>query len=196
MRPIRSVLLLSWALMGAVWAQAQTATSAPASVESKSKKATKPKPKPKKAELATGAAAVAAAGAVGASALAPSGLPPELQAIADQIHTGRLPCELGQTVTLLPDAREPGRFNLFLKQHVYQLMPVQSATGALRLEDPAKGAVWIQLADKSMLMNNQLGQRMADMCQSAAQMQVAAAHKLAPPPSLLESSPGSGLAQK
>ena len=94
------------------------------------------------------------------------------------------------------DAREPGRFNLFLKNHVYNLSPVKSATGAIRLEDTVQGAVWIQLADKSMLMNSQLGQRMADVCQSHSQMQVAQANKLTPPPSLLEPLPGKGLAQK
>ena len=186
MRPIRFAFLLSCALMCAGWAQAQTATASGTSVEAKSKKAAKPKQKPKKAVEEAQFKPVADA----------ADLPADLQAIADQIHTGKLPCELGQTVTLLHDAREPGRFNLFLKNHVYHLTPVQSATGALRLEDAAKGAVWIQLADKSMLMNNQLGQRMADMCQSPSQLQVAAAHKLAPPPSLLEPMPGNGLAQK
>ncbi len=194
MRPIRPVLLLTLGLMCAWGAQAQTA---PATATAKSKKVAKSpaQSKPAKAALAAGAVGVAA-GAAGAAALSVSNLPPELQAVADQIHTGKLPCELGQTVTLLRDAREPGHFNLFLKQHVYHMVPVQSATGALRLEDPAKGAVWIQLSDKSMLMNNQLGQRMADMCQSTSQMQVAEANKLAPPASLLEPLPGTGLAQK
>jgi hypothetical protein len=194
MRPIRSVLLLTLGLVCAWGAQAQTA---PATATAKSKKVAKSpaKSKPAKAALAAGAVGVAA-GAAGAAALSVSQMPPELQAVADQIHTGKLPCELGQTVTLLRDAREPGHFNLFLKQYVYHMVPVQSATGALRLEDPAKGAVWIQLSDKSMLMNNQLGQRMADMCQSTSQMQVAEANKLAPPASLLDPLPGTGLAQK
>jgi hypothetical protein len=47
-----------------------------------------------------------------------------------------------------------------------------------------------------MLMNSHLGQRMADVCQSPAQMQVAEALKLSPPPSLLDPLPGKGLAQK
>ena len=117
-------------------------------------------------------------------------------AIASQVHTGQIVCEFGQTVSLQPDPKWPGRFNLSLKPHTYHLTPVQSATGTIRLEDPRSGAVWIQLADKSMLMNTHLGQRLADMCQSPSQLQVAAAHKLAPPPSLLEPMPGNGLAQK
>ena len=189
MRPTPIALVFMLALLGSGWACAQSGVAS-ASVEAKSKKTTKPKQKPKKAAEAPSAAVAPAP-----LAAAPE-LPAELQAIADQIHTGKLPCELGQTVTLLHDAHEPGRFNLFLKNHVFHLTPVQSATGAIRLEDPAKGAVWIQLADKSMLMNSQLGQRMADACQSPAQMQVAQAHKLAPPPSLLDPLPVNGLAQK
>ena len=191
MRPTPIVLILTMALLGSGWASAQSGTAS-TQVESKSKKPSqKPKQKPKKAaEAPTAPAPVPAAVAHG------NELAPELQAVADQVHTGKLPCELGQTVTLLHDAREPGRFNLFIKNHVFHLTPVQSATGAIRLEDPAKGAVWIQLADKSMLMNSQLGQRMADVCRSPSQMQVAQAHKLAPPPSLLDPVPGTGLAQR
>lgn len=186
MRLIPIALTLTVAL-NAGWASAQSVGSS-TQIETKSKKPVKQKPK-KAAEATSPATAVAA------SEPSPP-LAPELQAIADQIHTGKIPCELGQTVTLLHDAHEAGRFNLFLKNHVYHLTPVRSATGAIRLEDPVKGAVWIQLSDKSMLMNSQLGQRMADVCQSPAQIQVAQAQKLAPPPSLLEPLTGNGLAQK
>jgi hypothetical protein len=189
MRATPIALFLIAALWGGDVALAQTATDS-VQVEAKSKKASKHKPKPKKAAETHAAQAAPAPNVTG------NELPPELLAIADQIHTGKLPCELGQTVTLLHDAHERGRFNLFIKNHVFHLTPVVSITGAIRLEDPAKGAVWIQLADKSMLMNNHLGQRMADACQSPAQIQVAQAHKLAPPASLLDPLPGSGLAQK
>jgi hypothetical protein len=123
-------------------------------------------------------------------------LPPDLLAISEQIYTGKLPCELGQSVTLLHDGHELGRFNLFAQNQYFHMTPVHSATGAIRLEDPEKGAVWIQLADKSMLMSNQSGERLADVCQSPSQMQVAEAQKMSPPPSLLEPLTGNGLAQK
>lgn len=180
-------------VLGGATAQTVSGSSPSSSPEAKAKKSGKSKSKPKKSATLETAAPVAAA--AGPANLAPD-MPVDLQAIVDQIHVGRMPCELGQTVTLLHDAHQAGRFNLFIKNHIYSMQPVRSATGALRLEDPAKGAVWIQLADKSMLMNNQLGQRMADLCQSPAQMQVAEAQKLSPPPHLLESAPGAGLAQK
>ncbi|MDI9331129.1 MAG: hypothetical protein QM527_07440 [Alphaproteobacteria bacterium] len=199
MRTFRQSWFLLMLLLCAGWAQAQSVNtiSGAAAVEAKQKKGKTKPGKPKKAAAVVGTAAVA--GSAAALATMPpvaADFPSELQTIADQIHVGKLPCELGQSVTLLRDAREPGTFNLFIKNHVYQMKPVVSATGALRLEDSDKGAVWIQLADKSMLMNSQLGQRMADLCQSPSQMQVAQAQKLAPPPHLLEPLPANGLAQK
>jgi hypothetical protein len=44
----------------------------------------------------------------------------------------------------------------------------------VRLEDKA-GAVWLQIANKSMLMNQKAGQRLADECMSPEQQQVAEA---------------------
>jgi hypothetical protein len=184
MRHIYLSLFVSVALWCHGWVGAQTQPASSPPLEARSKKTTKPKHKKASEDPVVQPVAVV------------SELPPELQAIADQIHTGRMPCELGQSVTLLRDSKEQGHFNLFIKEQIYHLTPVQSATGAIRLEDHAKGAVWIQLSDKSMLMNTQLGQRLADMCQSRAQYQVAEAHKLAPPPGLFEQQPGNGLAQK
>lgn len=184
MRHFHLSLLMSFALLCHMGAHAQSSPANTPSIEARAKKTAKPKPKKAIEEPSTQPEAVT------------TDLPPELQVIADQIHTGRMPCELGQSVTLLRDSKELGRFNLFIKDQIYHLTPVQSATGAIRLEDSAKGAVWIQLSDKSMLMNTHLGQRLADMCQSRAQHQVAEAQKLAPPPGLFESQPGHGLAQK
>ena len=48
--------------------------------------------------------------------------------------------------------------------------PVESRTGAIRLEDPMRGAMWLQLGNKSMLMSQKLGQRLADECQSPQQV--------------------------
>ena len=42
--------------------------------------------------------------------------------------------------------------------------PVESRTGAIRLEDPQRGAMWLQLGNKSMLMSQKLGKRLADEC--------------------------------
>ena len=54
----------------------------------------------------------------------------------------------------------------------YRMSPVATSTGAVRLEDQKEGAVWIQIANKSMLMNQKLGQRLADECMSPQQVAV------------------------
>jgi hypothetical protein len=136
---------------------------------------------------AVGAAAAGAAVAAGVSEEAALGAA-EL-AIAERVHVGALPCELGNTVHLKPTADRPGHFDLQLAKVHYRLVPVVTSTGAIRLEDPKTGAVWLQLANKSMLMNHKLGQRMADECKSPAQVAVAEQFKLAPPPSVLDAAP-------
>jgi len=123
-----------------------------------------------------------------APAIQPSEVAPEQErvVVAEQVHTGRMTCELGNFVTVTPDAQNAGAFVVQIKQHKFHMVPVVSSTGAIRLEDAQAGAMWLQLANKSMLMNSKIGQRMADECQSPGQAAVAQAMKLAPPPSLLE----------
>jgi len=116
-------------------------------------------------------------------------LAPELMEIASQIYTGRLQCELGQVVMLLPVQEMPGRFLLTLKKQKYLMTPILTPTGAVKLEDQKLGAFWIQLGNKSMLFNSKLGQRMADECQGPGQQAVAMHERISPPPSLLEPLP-------
>ena len=67
--------------------------------------------------------------------------------------------------------------------------PVVTSTGAIRLEDNHDGgAVWLQLSNKSMLMDQKAGKRLADECASPAQLAVAEALKKNPAPSLLDMS--------
>jgi hypothetical protein len=49
------------------------------------------------------------------------------------------------------------------------MTPVQSESGAVRLEDEKTGVVWIQTIEKSMLMDSRRSKRVADACQSPAQ---------------------------
>lgn len=129
--------------------------------------------------------------AVASPALAPAlaAMPAQsdgLVAVAQQVHTGHMACELGNSVSVTPDEQNPGHFFVKMKHHTYRMAPVVSATGAIRLEDAQAGAMWLQLSNKSMLMNSKLGQRMADECQSPDQAVVARAMKLNPPPHLLD----------
>jgi hypothetical protein len=108
--------------------------------------------------------------------------------IAKKIHVGDIPCELGATVHITPHKRE-GFFNVRTGIHRFRMQPVESRTGAIRLEDPRAGAMWLQLGNKSMLMSQKIGQRLADECMSPAQAAVAEALKKNPAPSLLEPLP-------
>ncbi len=104
---------------------------------------------------------------------AEAALTPAELAIAQRVYQGRLPCELGAFVTLTADTKAPGYFDVQIKQQQYRMFPVETSTGAIRLEDRQAGAVWLQLANKSMLMNQKLGQRLADACISPEQALVA-----------------------
>ena len=110
--------------------------------------------------------------------------------IAQRVHQGRLPCELGAAVRVEPDQIQPGYFNVLGKGFHYRMHPVVTSTGAIRLEDKQAGAVWLQLANKSMLMDQKKGQRLADECAHPDQMAYAEQMKNTPPPPLIEVNTG------
>ncbi len=161
--PFMVTLLASscWLTAPAVWAQ-----SAPTHSRTEIKSTAK--------QVAAGIAAAEAA------------LDPLELSLAEQVHTGVLRCELGATVTLLHDPKASGYFNVFGKNFRYRMVPVITTTGAVRLEDHKAGAVWLQLSNKSMLMNQKIGQRIADGCMSPAQMTVAQTLKDKPVRGLLD----------
>lgn len=108
--------------------------------------------------------------------------------IAKKIYTGDIPCELGATVHITPHKRE-GFFIVRAGLQRFRMHPVESRTGAIRLEDPVAGAMWLQLGNKSMLMSQKWGKRLADDCMAPAQVVANEALKKNPTPSLLEPLP-------
>jgi hypothetical protein len=84
--------------------------------------------------------------------------------IADRVHTGDAACEFGQVVSVVRIDGRPGHFRLTYKKVAYTVVPEETTTGALRLEDKKAGIVWLQIPSKSMLMNSKIGQRMVDNC--------------------------------
>lgn len=113
-------------------------------------------------------------------------LPADQLSIAEKVHVGHLPCELGASVRMTADERSPGYFNLQGKGYKYRMRPVTSSTGAIRLEDEKAGAVWLQLANKSMLMDQKKGRRLADECVHPDQVAIANDMKINPPPALID----------
>jgi hypothetical protein len=118
--------------------------------------------------------------------LEPVVLSPEQMAIANRVLVGKINCELGAVVLMTHDEHSPGRFFLDLAKKRYAMLPVVTSTGAVRLEDESSGAVWLQLGNKSMLMNQKEGKRLADECMNPDQVLVAQALERNPQPGLLD----------
>ena len=127
------------------------APAKPAAKTASSTQAKKPQPTRRVAKAAAGATAAAA---VAAAAADPNVVLTDTDlAVARLVHTGRIPCELGADVTVTADQAKPGFFTVSTKGARYHMHPVESRTGAIRLEDGKAGAMWLQLSNKSMLMN-------------------------------------------
>lgn len=115
-------------------------------------------------------------------------LSPELLLVAEKVVLGTVPCELGAYVMVKQDA-SPGRFVLELGRQTFRMEPTLTSTGAIRLEDPSSGAVWLQLGNKSMLLNQRLGKRLADACVNLHQEAIALAMEHSKTPGLLDDEP-------
>ena len=83
---------------------------------------------------------------------------------ADRVLTGQSRCEFDQSVNVAAVPNQKGWFNVEYKGKSYTMAPETTTTGAVRLEDKKNGMMWLQIANKSMLMNSKIGQRMVDNC--------------------------------
>ena len=151
-------LLLNGALLSTP-AAAQTATQAGGKTA-----AAKPAAKPAARAPIKKAAAAAPAAAAAAAALSAG----QLDA-AQRVYTGQAQCEFGESIDINAVDGKPGHFHLRHKAATYNLVPEETTTGAVRLEDKRAGIVWLQIPSKSMLMNSKIGQRVADDCRMAQQ---------------------------
>ncbi len=89
--------------------------------------------------------------------------------VAARVLTGQADCEFNQRIDVAPLDGRPGYFTVSHMGRHYRMLPRETSTGAVRLEDPANGIVWLQIPAKSMLMNARRGQRMVDSCMHAEQ---------------------------
>jgi hypothetical protein len=111
----------------------------------------------------------------------------EQLAAAKLAHLGVYDCEFNQTIQLIPHPQATGYIEVAWKKDVYVMKPVLSSTGALRLEDVTGRTLMIQIANKSMLMDTKIGQRLVDECIHPMQRAAIEAMKANPAP------PGSSL---
>lgn len=118
------------------------------------------------------------------AAITPSAAAP---AAADEVWQGAYQCEHAEKVQLRPDT-VADQVHLQWKGQNWKMRRIDSRSGAMRLEDASGRMVWIQLGNKSMLLDQRLGKRLLDECQHAVQVQTAAQMKTNPPPALFDTS--------
>lgn len=104
---------------------------------------------------------------------------------SDEVWAGAYRCEHSEKVSLRPGAAAD-QVELQWKAQRWQLRRVDSRSGAMRLEDGGARMVWIQLGNKSMLLDQRLGKRLLDECQHDIQVETAARMKNNPPPALFD----------
>ena len=100
---------------------------------------------------------------------------PAQLAAAERVYYGTYTCEFDKTVQVATLPKFPGYAELRFGKSVYVMKPVESATGAIRLEDVKGETLVVQIASKSMLLNVKTGQRLLDGCVNEKQGKVAVA---------------------
>lgn len=97
----------------------------------------------------------------------PKSLPPadsEQLSAAQRAHYGEYLCEFDEKIDVGMNPTTPGYVDVKYKKSLFTMKPVLSSTGALRLEDVTGRTLLIQIANKSMLLDTKIGQRMVDNC--------------------------------
>lgn len=100
-------------------------------------------------------------------------------AAADRAYLGDYACEFKESVQINKHPKVAGYINVAWKKQVITMKPVLSSTGALRLEDVTGRTLMIQIANKSMLLDTKIGQRLLDECVHPEQEKLIAAAKAA-----------------
>jgi hypothetical protein len=95
-------------------------------------------------------------------------------AAAKEVLLGESGCEFNQKIQVNANAQHPGYVDMSFNQKKYTMKPILSPTGALRLEDVRREALMIQIASKTMVMNQKTGQRLVDNCVHPEQRTVSA----------------------
>ncbi|HEY8881690.1 MAG TPA: hypothetical protein VIN03_29265 [Roseateles sp.] len=115
---------------------------------------------------------------------------------AERAYLGNYACEFKQTVDIEKHPKVPGYITVAWQKQLFVMKPVLSSTGALRLEDVTGRTLMIQIANKSMLLDTKIGQRLIDDCVHPEQvrlMEVAKAAKINDPEAEAAEAARSGL---
>jgi len=98
----------------------------------------------------------------------PEATPEQLDA-AKMVYIGQYACEFKETLDVEADPKHNGYVDVHWRKNVYTMKPVLSSTRAIRLEDVTGKTLVVQIANKSMLLDVKLGQRLVDDCESSEQ---------------------------
>lgn len=96
---------------------------------------------------------------------------------AERTHFGLYECDFKQTIDVSMNPKYPGYVDVKFKKDTWTMKPSVSSTGALRLEDVKGRTLLLQIANKSMLMDTKIGQRLVDACVHEKQRAAAEASK-------------------
>ncbi|MGH1358982.1 MAG: hypothetical protein ACRBC3_09490 [Burkholderiaceae bacterium] len=80
------------------------------------------------------------------------------------VKAGTYNCELNRKVIVRQVSEGQDQAVLQWRKRRYQMKAVQTATGALRLENKASGLTWITIVGKSMLLDTKRGRQLANEC--------------------------------
>ena len=94
-------------------------------------------------------------------------------ATAELAHYGEYLCEFGEIIHVLRTPNHTGWVDVQHRKIVATMKPILSSTGAVRLEDIKGRLLMLQIANKSMLMDTKIGQRLVDGCVHEKQREAA-----------------------
>lgn len=92
----------------------------------------------------------------------PAATPEQLTA-ADRALKGGYECDFNQKINVSQNSSQ-GYVDVTSGKNKYTMKPIITSTGALRMEDVTGRMLLLQIANKSMLMDTKLGQRVVDNC--------------------------------
>lgn len=161
------IALCAVAVTGVASAQTTGKSAAKKAPAKTAKKVTKAAPKAaKKAVPAKKAKTAPKAAVAPQQPVAPAA--PVAPAVVGSVYQGHIQCQ-GSSVHVNPVAGNPSQFVLTHGKRTFNMEQVPTTTGTVRLEDKVQGVTWLQLGNKSMLMDQRQGSRLADGCQDAGQ---------------------------
>jgi hypothetical protein len=85
------------------------------------------------------------------------------------VYEGRMTCDDKVFVVVVESLKIPNNYDVLIGKAHYKTTRVPTDSGAIRLEDKAHAIVWLQMSNKSMLLDEKAGKRLANNCRNDLQ---------------------------